>query len=311
MATVRFQNDMTALLQFLECDDFKKVNPKEKKKNELITAINDINNNIRVKEALVVLKTALSEEGWLMAELVEHTAIAAFQTAFKVCVCIYASIRFRTGDCVPREPGNEWQDVDGKYPNEYYRSVCGTWQYVDDIFLDEEFKEIMKYRAIQNKLQLYVSFLLDRLTSEDRPLLDKCQAAADKIHYWIATIPGRDTLVTSFRHPQLEHSAWCYNTSYVTFCSTNRLSRSWLVANLPTIVLEMDQNKNMFTDQLPANNQEEHESLYDSFMTAYEQWRTLAQMRMKVQFDMIKKREISGRRTNMGDMLEKLRLSHV
>jgi hypothetical protein len=105
MATVRFKNDMTALLQFLESDDYTKGHPKE---TELIETINDINNNIRVKKVLVVLKTALSEEGWLMDVLAEHMDDAAFEGAYKVCVCIYASIRFRTGDsAVPHEPGDE------------------------------------------------------------------------------------------------------------------------------------------------------------------------------------------------------------
>jgi hypothetical protein len=55
MATVRLQNDMTVLLQFLESDDYTNGHPNEP---ELIAAINDINNNIRVKQAFDVLKTA-------------------------------------------------------------------------------------------------------------------------------------------------------------------------------------------------------------------------------------------------------------
>ncbi len=105
MATVPFKNDMTSLLQFLESDDYTKGHPTE---TELIEAINDINKNIRVKEELVVLKTALSEEGWLMDVLTEHMDDAAFERTYKVCVCIYTSIRFRTGDSVvSNEPGNE------------------------------------------------------------------------------------------------------------------------------------------------------------------------------------------------------------
>ncbi len=92
MATVRLQNDMTALLQFLESDAYTNGHPNEP---ELIAAINDINNNIRVKQAFDVLKTALSEEGWLMAVLTEHMNEAAFERAYKVCVCIYANIKQR------------------------------------------------------------------------------------------------------------------------------------------------------------------------------------------------------------------------
>ena len=92
MATVRLQNDMTALLQFLESDDYTRGHGDE---TELIAAINDINNNIRVKQAFVVLKTALSEEGWLMAVLTEHMNEAAFERAYKVCVCIYTNIKQR------------------------------------------------------------------------------------------------------------------------------------------------------------------------------------------------------------------------
>ncbi len=105
MVTVHFKNDMTASLQFLKSDDYTKGHHKE---TDLIASINNINNNIRVKEVLVVIKTALSEEGWLMDVLTEHMDDAAFERADKVCVCIYASIRFRTGDsAVPHESGNE------------------------------------------------------------------------------------------------------------------------------------------------------------------------------------------------------------
>jgi hypothetical protein len=96
MATVTVRNDMTALLQFLQSDDYTKGHPNE---TELIAAINDMNNNIRVKEALVVLKAALNEEkGWLMKVLQEHKTEAAFVSAWDVCVRIYTSIWFLTGD---------------------------------------------------------------------------------------------------------------------------------------------------------------------------------------------------------------------
>ena len=63
MATFSVTNDMTSLLQFLESDDYKKGHPIDKDVITLTNAINDINNNIRVKEALDVMKNALSEEG--------------------------------------------------------------------------------------------------------------------------------------------------------------------------------------------------------------------------------------------------------
>ena len=59
-----------------------------------------------MKEALVVLKAALNEEkGWLMKVLQEHKIEAAFVDAWDVCVRIYTSIRFLTGDSeAPRQP---------------------------------------------------------------------------------------------------------------------------------------------------------------------------------------------------------------
>jgi hypothetical protein len=308
MTTVRFQNDMRALLQFLESDDHTNGHPQE---TELIAAINDINNNIRVKQALVV-KTALSEEGWLMAVLTEHMNEAAFERAYKVCVCIYASIRFRTGDsAVSYEPGNEWQFVDGKYPNEYYRSVCGTWQYVDDIHEDAVFNEIMDCRHFRNCLQNYVSWLLNEPEFIDRQPLTACQKEIDKLKDWLETIPARYDLVTNFRHPRYQTIAWCWNTSYVTFSSTNKLTRSWLVANLPTIIHELKTYKTKITNALPEDEREAHDRKYDQLMSAYEKYMNKAKPLVKVPFQYTKQREWLGRHTNMQEMLEELRLCNV
>jgi hypothetical protein len=103
MSTFSVKNDLTTLLQFLESDDYTKGHPQE---GDLIAAINDINNNIRVKEALVVLKTELSEEeGWLMKVLREHKDDDAFENAWNVCVHIYTNIQSTTGDStVPNQP---------------------------------------------------------------------------------------------------------------------------------------------------------------------------------------------------------------
>lgn len=306
------QNDMTALLQFLESYDYTKGHPIDTDVIALKIAINDINNNIRVKEALVVLKDALSEEGWLMAVLVEHMDDAAFQTAYKVCVCVYASIKFTTGDAAaPDQPGTEWQDVDGKYRNEYYRTVCGTWQYVDDWIVDEYYNEIMQYRMFTTYLQEYRDFLLNRLTSEDRRSLEICQDKVDTLNDWIKTIPGRDQLVTNFTHPKYKNYQWCYNTSYLKFSSTNKLSRSWLVANLPTIILQLKKYKKTFTDQLPANDLEEHKYNYICLMTAYDKWFTLAAPRVKVPFHTLQQREVNGHHTNLIALLEELRCIHT
>ena len=108
MATCSVTNDMTALLQFLQSDDYTKGHPIDTDVIALKNAINDINNNNRVKEALVVMKTALSEQGWLMTVLGEHMDDAVFERAYKVCVCIYASIKFTTSDSdVPDQPGTK------------------------------------------------------------------------------------------------------------------------------------------------------------------------------------------------------------
>ena len=312
MATFTIQNDMTALLQFLESYYYTKGHPIDTDVIALKNAINDINNNIRVKEALVVMKNALSEEGWLMAVLVDHMDDAAFERAYKVCVCIYASIKFTTGDAAaPDQPGTEWQDVDGKYRNEYYRTVCGTWQYVDDTILDAMFNEIMQYRMFTQYLQEYRDFLLNRLASEDRRSLEICQDEVDTLSNWIKTIHGRDQLVTNFRHPIYQNIQWCYNTSYLTFSSTNKLSRSWLVANLPTIVLQLKNYENTFTTLLPANALDDHRFKYACVIGAYDKWFTLAAPRVKVPLHMIQQREVNGHHTNMRALLEELRCVHT
>jgi len=309
MATVRIQNDLTALLQFLESDEYTKGHPEE---TELIAAINYIKNNTGVKQAFDVLRTALSEEGWLMAVLTEHMNEAAFERAYKVCVCIYASIRFATGDtAVPHEPGNEWEFVDGNYPWQYYRSVCGTWQYVDDIHEDAVFNEIMDYRHFRNCLQDYVSWLLNEPEFIDRQPLTACQKEIDKLNYWLETIPARYDLATDFRHPRYQTIAWCWNTSYVTFSSTNKLTRSWLVANLPTIIHELKTYKTKITNALPEDEREAHEIMYDELIRVYEKWMNLAQPQVQVPFQYIKQREWLRRHTKMQGMLEELRLCNV
>ena len=308
MATCSVTNDMTALLQFLQSDDYTTGHPIDTDVIALKNAINDINNNNRVKEALVVMKTALSEQGWLMQVLGEHMYDAAFERAYKVSVCIYASIKFTTSDSkAPDQPGTTWQDVDGKYPDEYYRTVCGTWQYVDDVQLDDEFKEIWKYRIFRDNLQKYRDFLLNRLASEDRQLLQKCQDKLDILSNWIETIPGQNQLVTTFIHPKYKHFAWCFNTSYFKISSTNKLTRRWLVANLPTIILQMQNYKKTFTDHLPPNNHEEHENLYNSLLTAYTTWWELAAPHVKVPFNMHQQRAVTGNHTNVRALLEELR----
>ena len=243
-----------------------------------------------------------------MAELVEHMAIAAFQTAYKVCVCVYASIKFITGDSVvPHEPGTEWQGVDGKYRNEYYRTVCGTWQYVDDPIVDDEYKEIMQYTMFTYYLQKYRDFLLNRLASEDRRSLEICQDKVDTLSDWIKTIPEGRQLVTKFKHPISKISQWCYNTSYLKFSRTNKLTRSWLVANLPTIVLQLESYKNTFIAQLPANYLEDHKFKYECLKNAYDNWFTRAAPRVKVPFHTLQQREVNGQHTNLRALLEELR----
>ena len=160
-------------------------------------------------------------------------------------------------------------------------------------------------------LHEYRDFLLNRLTSEDRRSLEICQDKVDTLSEWIKTIPGRDQLVTSFTHPQYKNYQWCYNTSYLKFSSTNKLSRSWLVANLHTLVLQLKQYKDTFTAQLPANDIMEHEFKYACVIDAYDKWFKLAAPRVKVPFRTLQQREVNGQHTNLRALLEELRCIHT
>ena len=112
-----------------------------------------------------VIRTALSEKGWLMPVLRDHQTDASFRRALALCARIYESLRLRTSDSfAPEWP--EWP-------------VVGTWQEFEDPIGDCLFNEIDSYCRFRRDLPKYTMSLVNRLlvASADTRLPEMCQGA--------------------------------------------------------------------------------------------------------------------------------------
>jgi hypothetical protein len=242
------KNDMTALLQFLQSDDYTKGHGNA---TDLIVAINDMNNNIRVKEALVVLKTALNEEeGWLMKVLPEHKDEPAFVDAWDVCVRIYTSIRFLTGDSeAPRQPD------------------YGEWHYVDleDTADKLKLQEIQAYCDFRLSCSTYTNFLMSRL---DGALEKEYPGTIDKIMVLFTSYPRVEQLLALDSNPQSTQMGIRYHTSYFNHAINHPYSRSWLLANVHVVMQQLKHYKDTLFHSFPAISRDRHTRLYDTFLTS-------------------------------------------
>jgi hypothetical protein len=274
------KNDMTALLQFLQSDDYTNGHGNE---TDLIAAINDMNNNIRVKEALVVLKAALNEEeGWLMKVLQEHKHEAAFVSAWDVCVRIYSSIRFLTCDSyAPKQP--------------HY----GAWHYVDFENAADKLKlqEIQWYCDFRLSCTIYTNFLMSRLDGE----LEKTNSGTLEVIMVLFTeYPRVDQLMAFDSNPQSTEMGLRYHTLYF-------INRNWLLANVYTVMQQLKTYKMTLFDKFPEISKDRHTSLYNTLLHEYKKWEDLAKARLYAVVQDTQKRELTGAKSTMSVLLEELK----
>jgi len=294
MTTVSIRNDMTALRDFLESDKYTKVNPQEKL---LITAINYMNNNENVMTALLVLKEALNEEeGWLMKILQEHQNDEAYVTAYNVCVRIYTSIQFMSGDShAPNQPTHgEWHVVDFNDEDDESRAV-----------------EIQSYCDFKLSCTIYTNFLVSQF---DEDLKKKYPGTQEAIMDMFATYPYGDKLLAFDTIPQTTERTVRYHTSYLRNSATDHYTRSWLLANVHVAMQQLQEYKNTFFEQFMEVSRERHTRLYESLLLEYETWEALAlgKAGFKIPFRHIQKRESTGRRpgpqnSRLPQLLEELK----
>jgi hypothetical protein len=291
MATVTLRNDMTTLKEFLQSDAYTNAHPKEE---QLIAAIIYMNNNIRVNEALVELKDALNEEkGWLMEVLREHKDNAAYVSAWAVCVRIYTSIQFMTGDShAPTQPTDgEWHAVDSTDSADMSR-----------------LREIQVYCDFIVSCRTYTHFLVSRLDGE----LEKTHPGTlDAIMVMFTTYPRADQLLgfdMAFDSNQQSTQGVCYHTSYFTYSTTDHYSRSWLLANVRVVMQQLEKYKNTLFNDFPTTSRERHTRLYNTLLAEHKAWDTLARARFQPSFKKIQSREVTGHDTNLYALLEELRL---
>jgi len=288
MATVTLSNDMTALREFLESDKYTKVNPQEKL---LISAINYMHKNKNVRTALLVLKEALNEEdGWLMKILQEHKNDEAYVSAFNVCVRIYTSIQFMSGDShAPNQPTH------------------GEWHVVDfnDVVDESRAVELMAYCEFQLSCTVYTNFLMSQF---DEELENKYPGTLEAIMDMFATYPKGDQLLAFDTEPQTTERTVRYHTSYFRNSPTDHYTRTWLLANVHVAMQQLQEYKNTFFEQFMEVSRERHTRLYESLLLEYETWEALAlgKAGFKIPFRHIQKRDCTGK-TTLHALLEELK----
>jgi hypothetical protein len=285
------KNDMTALLQFLQSDDYTNGHGNA---TDLIAAINDMNDNIRVKEALVVLKTALNEEeGWLIKVLQEHKIEAAFVDAWDVCVRIYTSIRFLTGDSeAPRQP------------------TYGEWHYVDleDTADKLKLQEIQAYCDFRLSCSIYTNFLMSRLNGA---LEKEHPGTLDKILVLFTSYPRVEQLLALDSNPQSTQMGIRYHTSYFNQVINHPYSRSWLLANVHVVMKQLEIYKNTLFNSFPAISRDRHTRLYDTLLIEYNNWERIAKANFKPPLTWPQHREWKSKMNTVRALLEELKYCHT
>jgi hypothetical protein len=274
---------MTSLREFLKSANYTKVNPQEEL---LISAINYMHKNKNVRAALLVLKEALNEEeGWLMKILQEHKNNEAYVSAWNVCVRIYTSIQFMSGDShAPNQPTHgEWHVVDFNDEVDTSRAV-----------------ELQAYSEFKVSCTVYTNFLMSQFDAE---LENKYPGTLEAIMDMFATYPKGDQLLAFDTIPQTTERTVRYHTSYFTNSTTDHYSRSWLLANVPVVMHQLQKYKDTLYDEFLEISRERHTRLYERLLFEYQKWEPLADAGFNIQFPQIQKRECTGNK-NLDALLE-------
>jgi hypothetical protein len=250
--------------------------------------------NKNVRAALLVLKESLNEEdGWLMKILQEHKNDEAYVSAWNVCVRIYTSIQFMSGDShAPNKPTHgEWHVVDFNDEDDESRAV-----------------EIQSYCDFMLSCTIYRNFLVSRLDGE----LEKTHPGTlDAIMVMFTTYPRADQLLAfdmAFDSNQQSTQGVCYHTSYFTYSTTDHYSRSWLLANVRVVMQQLEKYKDTLFNDFPTTSRERHTRLYNTLLAEHKAWDTLARAHFQPQFKKRQTREVTGHGTNLQALLEELRL---
>jgi hypothetical protein len=121
----------------------------------------------------------------------------------------------------------------------------------------------------------YLAFLFTWLP-RDSQHASSYHEAVGKLRFRMRKLPGKEQLVTNFVDFRCRQSAWCYNTAYVRFSEKDTLSRSWLVANLPSFVRELKTYEHAFDEALPLHDGELRLFHY-AMLWDYKKWLALAE----------------------------------
>jgi hypothetical protein len=149
--------------------------------------------------------------------------------------------------------------------------------------------ELNNYGEIKRHLAEYIFHVLSRLPSETevKRLPTTCQVEVDKLQAMSAEFPTLSQLlrlVLPSTRPD-ETLLYMYNTSYVEFSSTNKFSRSALLADLPALMVQLDKCKTECTFTFPrCLRMKVHDSIYRQCQQAYEAWEEQAKSKLQVPF---------------------------
>jgi hypothetical protein len=258
MAKFSMKRDIEKLKQFLQSEDYTNSHPQDQDFKELIEAMDNLVAMKRVKAALEVFKTAMSEEGWLRGVLKEHKDTnAAYFEPFELCVHLYDTTRFMSSDCEPPYRRLKWKQMDPNDENDGEAEI-----------------EICLYCDFRRKLSYYVQFMDSRfllegiynLMGEDATVYRKTWEALKTEINKFPTETGMYS-VTFTAQPK-----YFYNKSYLQMSETDRFSRSVLLANLPNVMRELTTCKQMFAHALPNHDTSRQDRIYNRIFEKYKAW---------------------------------------
>ena len=215
--------------------------------------------------ALAEVKTAFTEGSWFMQVLRDHRGDAEFDRARELCVRTSDSLQFITGDC-PAPFG----------------SSTGRWEDLPPVPMHDPeshplWNELNKYSEIECCLSRYIYLVGTRMPMvlADGRLPITCQVEVDKLKKLNAEFPTCQ--LRFIWRPRPEGTfLFAYHTSYVGFSSTNKWSRSWLLASLPALLAQLERCARTCTFEVAERLRAEADKLYDQITNAYAAWHALA-----------------------------------
>ena len=225
--------------------------------------------------ALADVKTAFTEGSWFMQVLREHAGDAEFERATELCVRTSDGLFLVTGDC----------------PAPVYSST-GRWEDLPPVPMgapdtNPMWKELNHYSEIECYLSHYTYLLGTRMPMvlADRRLPSTCQVEVDELKKLKAEFPtSQHQLRMLFRPRPQGMFLYAYHSSYVEFSSTNKWSRSWLLASLPALLAQLEQCHRTCTFPVAESLRAEADRLYGQIKSSYAAWEALAAAAVQAAF---------------------------